>query len=53
MTWSVYDKSISIHALREESDTHYRHVVDDFLSISIHALREESDSNFLKKTIDS
>ena len=35
--------SISIHALREESDRHRRGHVDGS-HISIHALREESDS---------
>ncbi len=35
---------ISIHALREESDSNSSLMVD-FLHISIHALREESDSS--------
>ena len=34
--------TISIHALREESDTYQKLGFDDF-TISIHALREESD----------
>ena len=37
---------ISIHALREESDTAYRSDLRDEIVISIHALREESDSTF-------
>ena len=38
----VWYEGISIHALREESDDGYTHVVHP-AQISIHALREESD----------
>ena len=41
----ILEFGISIHALREESDTKFgKDKSDDFI-ISIHALREESDSN--------
>ena len=35
---------ISIHALREESDTNNMGTQNDLKYISIHALREESDA---------
>ena len=38
----VVPYTISIHALREESDFGDAHIIA-FLAISIHALREESD----------
>ena len=46
MHWSFnYEAEISIHALREESDSMASYTVGE-MRISIHALREESDHQY-------
>ena len=47
-----FHSSISIHALREESDK-FSSVAKDTAQISIHALREESDGLFINNAIVS
>ena len=39
---------ISIHALREEGDKEFSHLIDGAIEISIHALREEGDRQLLQ-----